>query len=77
MYMKFFSSLYVGLIFVRLSVGTWRNYVVEVEKNWCKVRKDVPIEYAATTFINPCTALRMLEDFVPLNGGQLHQIFTK
>lgn len=55
----------------KAGLGTWRNYVVEVEKNWCKVRKDVPIEYAATTFINPCTALRMLEDFVPLNGGDL------
>ncbi|KAH7445725.1 hypothetical protein KP509_01G021900 [Ceratopteris richardii] len=56
---------------VRAGLGTWQTFMIKEETDWCKVRKDVPIEYAATTFINPCTALRMLEDFVPLNEGDL------
>ncbi|KAI5069120.1 hypothetical protein GOP47_0015421 [Adiantum capillus-veneris] len=55
----------------KAGLGTWRTYVVKEETDWCKVRKDVPIEYAATAFINPCTALRMLEDFVPLSEGDV------
>jgi trans-2-enoyl-CoA reductase len=52
-----------------LHLGTWSSYVVKEENVWCKVRQDIPVEYAATAFVNPCTALRMLEDFVPLNEG--------
>ncbi|MCO5559686.1 hypothetical protein L7F22_013287 [Adiantum nelumboides] len=55
----------------KAGLGTWRTYVVNEEIDWCKVRRDVPVEYAATAFINPCAALRMLEDFVPLSEGDL------
>lgn len=39
---------------------------------WHKIRKDVPVEYAATVTVNPLTALRMLEDFVKLNSGAFY-----
>jgi trans-2-enoyl-CoA reductase len=33
------------------------------------VPKDIPVEYAATISVNPCTAYRLLEDFVKLKEG--------
>lgn len=51
------------------SFGTWQTYVVKEQSAWHKVDKGTPVEYAATVFINPLTALKMLEDFVDLNGG--------
>lgn len=49
--------------------GTWQTYVVKEQSVWHKVAKGTPVEYAATVFVNPLTALRMLEDFVDLNPG--------
>lgn len=43
--------------------------MVKEQSAWHKVDKGTPVEYAATVFINPLTALKMLEDFVDLNGG--------
>eukprot|EP00252_Welwitschia_mirabilis_P009742 TRINITY_DN2257_c0_g1_i1.p1 TRINITY_DN2257_c0_g1~~TRINITY_DN2257_c0_g1_i1.p1 ORF type:complete len:375 (-),score=80.06 TRINITY_DN2257_c0_g1_i1:115-1239(-) len=51
------------------SFGTWQTYVVKEESAWYKVPKNIPVEYAATVSVNPPTALRMLEDFVPLKAG--------
>ncbi|KFK33945.1 hypothetical protein AALP_AA5G082000 [Arabis alpina] len=51
------------------SSGTWQTYVVKEENVWHKIDKTCPMEYAATITVNPLTALRMLEDFVPLNSG--------
>ncbi|KAL8089781.1 enoyl-[acyl-carrier-protein] reductase, mitochondrial-like [Apium graveolens] len=51
------------------SFGTWQTYVVKDQSVWHKVDKGTPVEYAATVFVNPLTALRMLEDFVDLNPG--------
>ncbi|KAL1827610.1 hypothetical protein ACET3Z_006022 [Daucus carota] len=51
------------------SFGTWQTYVVKEQSVWHKVAKGTPVEYAATVFVNPLTALRMLEDFVDLNPG--------
>ena len=34
-----------------------------------KIRNDIPAISAATMMVNPCTALRMLLDFVPLSPG--------
>ena len=48
--------------------------MVKEESAWCKVRKDIPVEYAATAFVNPCTALRMLEDFVTLTEGPCNEM---
>lgn len=34
-----------------------------------KVANDIPVEYAATMAVNPCTAYRMLRDFENLRPG--------
>ena len=34
-----------------------------------QIRNDIPAISAATMMVNPCTALRMLLDFVPLAPG--------
>ncbi|KAJ7530002.1 hypothetical protein O6H91_15G074700 [Diphasiastrum complanatum] len=52
-------------------VGTWCTHAVGAEGTWCKVQSDVPMEYAATVTVNPCTALRMMKDFVPLEEGDV------
>lgn len=52
-----------------VNLGTWQTYVVKEQSVWHKVAKGTPVEYAATVFVNPLTALRMLEDFVDLNPG--------
>jgi hypothetical protein len=52
---------------VTISLSSKLPVVVEY-----KVRRDVPIEYAATITVNPLTALRMLQDFVmPLSRMEL------
>ncbi|KAL8095840.1 hypothetical protein AgCh_036996 [Apium graveolens] len=51
------------------SEGVGQTYVVKDQSFWHKVAKGTPVEYAATVFVNPLTALRMLEDFVDLNAG--------
>jgi hypothetical protein len=51
--------------------GTWRTHAVCSENDVLKVRKDIKPEYAATIAVNPCTALRLLEDFVSLKPGTL------
>jgi trans-2-enoyl-CoA reductase len=35
-----------------------------------QVPADIPVEAAATISVNPCTAYRMLRDFVDLNAGE-------
>lgn len=58
-----------------LDLGTWQTYVVKEQSVWHKVAKGTPVEYAATVFVNPLTALRMLEDFVDLNPGDFSLSF--
>lgn len=53
----------------RPMTGTWRSHLVEQEEFWIKIRNDIPAILAATIMINPCTAYRMLLDFVPLTAG--------
>eukprot|EP00249_Psilotum_nudum_P017092 c26153_g1_i1 orf=132-1229(+) len=64
------GNLFVNDLVIPASsgLGTWRNYIVKEEDAWCKVRNDIPIEYAATVSVNPCTAFRMLEDIVALGA---------
>jgi len=50
-------------------VGTWRSHVVNHEDQWLQIRNDIPVTVAATIMINPCTAYRMLLDFVELAPG--------
>ena len=49
--------------------GTWRTHLVSEELDWIKIRNDIPALGAATMLINPCTAYRMLRDFVCLEPG--------
>lgn len=49
--------------------GTWRTYAVTGETNLKKISNDIPPLSAATIAVNPCTAYRMLKDFVHLKAG--------
>ena len=51
-------------------LGTWRTHLKTAAENLVKVPKDIPPEYLATVSINPCTAYRLLEDFVQLKSGR-------
>lgn len=43
--------------------------MVKEQSVWHKVDNRTPVGYAATVFVNPLTALKMLEDFVDLKQG--------
>ena len=49
--------------------GTWLDYCVLEANEVYRVPESLPIEMAAQAFINPPTALRLLNDFVPLRAG--------
>ena len=49
--------------------GTWRTHAVGNAKYFRKIANDIPALSAATIAVNPCTAFRMLKDFVPLQPG--------
>lgn len=49
--------------------GTWQDYCVIEAKDVLGIPMGLPIEQAAQAFINPPTALRLLNDFVPLRAG--------
>jgi len=49
-------------------IGTWQTHKVLEEHLLVKVRNDISVEGAATMIVNPASALRMLEDYVPLKG---------
>ena len=51
--------------------GTWRTYAVGDSGFFRKVPNDIPALGAATIAVNPCTAYRMLKDFVSLKPGDL------
>lgn len=50
-------------------LGTWQDYCIANVKDLVIVPVSVSIEEAAQAFINPPTALRLLNDFVPLRAG--------
>ena len=50
-------------------LGTWQDYCVAESKDLIPVPMGITIEEAAQAFINPPTALRLLNDFVPLKAG--------
>lgn len=50
-------------------LGTWRSHALYKECNLMKVPKSIGIAESATITVNPCTAYRMLKDFVPLQSG--------
>ncbi|XP_062557084.1 enoyl-[acyl-carrier-protein] reductase, mitochondrial [Armigeres subalbatus] len=50
-------------------LGTWRSYALYKESNLMRVPGSIGIAEAATITVNPCTAYRMLKDFVSLKAG--------
>jgi len=66
-------NLAVGdLVIPRLPAwGTWRTHAVSPADKLMRVPPGLPAVAAATLAVNPCTALRMLEDFVGLSSGDV------
>ncbi|XP_076445413.1 enoyl-[acyl-carrier-protein] reductase, mitochondrial-like [Babylonia areolata] len=51
--------------------GTWRSHAVSREGDVSRVPNDIPVLGAATLVVNPCTAYRMLKDYVQLKAGDV------
>jgi trans-2-enoyl-CoA reductase len=52
--------------------GTWRKYAVCESDDVDPIpREGVPLELAATISVNPCSAYRMLHDYIQLQPGDL------
>ena len=67
------KSLSIGdhVIAGNITFGAWRNNGISHEDDFLKVSKNLPIPYAASIHVNPCTAYRMLRDFVKLEVGDV------
>ena len=52
-----------------LEWGKWRSYGIVSINDLIKIPSDIGIESAATLSVNPCTAYRLLKDFVRLEKG--------
>lgn len=65
------KSLKVGdrIIPISTGLGTWRSHAIYKEGEVMKVPEGIPLPEAATLTVNPCTAYRMLKDFVNLSEG--------
>lgn len=63
------KSLKVGDVVVPFTsgLGTWRSHAVFKESDVMKVPDGIPLPEAANITVNPCTAYRMIKDFVSLN----------
>lgn len=66
--MKKFVFHFIDCAVVCVS-GTWRTGAVCEEDELISVPKDISLLGAATIFVNPCTAYRMLHDFQTLTPG--------
>lgn len=51
--------------------GTWREEAVAAESKLLKVPNDIHPAFAAVMAVNPCTAYRLLRDFVTLKPGDV------
>jgi len=51
------------------AMGTWTSAFHARAEDLLKVPADLPVELTGTMAVNPCTAYRMLQDFVPLQPG--------
>ncbi|XP_069130740.1 enoyl-[acyl-carrier-protein] reductase, mitochondrial-like [Argopecten irradians] len=51
--------------------GTWRTHAVCEEATVQQIDNDISVLGAATIAVNPCTAYRMLKDFVPVKQGDI------
>ncbi|EQC30238.1 hypothetical protein SDRG_12088 [Saprolegnia diclina VS20] len=67
------STLKVGdrVIPAAAGFGTWRTEAVAKEAEVLVVPESIPVEYAATLAVNPCTAYRLLADFAKLSKGDV------
>ncbi|KAK9798191.1 hypothetical protein WJX73_001817 [Symbiochloris irregularis] len=67
------QSLKVGqwVVPLRTAPGTWREAALFQAADCHAVPSDLPLEAAATLCINPPTAMRMLEEFVDLDPGDV------
>lgn len=65
------TTLKAGDIVIPLSsgLGTWRTHAIFNEKEVLKIPEGVPLAAASSLTVNPCTAYRMLKDFVNLEEG--------
>jgi len=52
-------------------LGTWRTHAIVKADALQTVSNDIPVEYAATIAVNPCTAYRLLNDFADLKEGDV------
>lgn len=52
-------------------LGHWQNYSVQDSRTLYKVSKELEVTTAAQLKVNPCTAYRMLKDYVPLREGEI------
>ncbi|CAF0877807.1 unnamed protein product [Adineta steineri] len=52
-----------------LQWGNWRSHAIVSINDLIKIPSDIKIEAAATLSVNPCTAYRLLKDFVTLEKG--------
>ncbi|CAF2360804.1 unnamed protein product [Rotaria sp. Silwood2] len=52
-----------------LEWGKWRSYGIVSINDLIKIPSDIAVESAATLTVNPCTAYRLLKDFVTLEKG--------
>ena len=52
-------------------LGTWRQELICASSSVLKIANDIPIAYAATLGVNPCTAYRLLQDFADLKPGDV------
>lgn len=69
------AGLKVGdrVIMAKAGYGTWRTYAAGPESDFqplSKADKNVSNIQLATLSVNPCTAYRMLKDFVHLQKGK-------
>eukprot|EP01112_Ceratiomyxa_fruticulosa_P013155 TRINITY_DN3679_c0_g1_i1.p1 TRINITY_DN3679_c0_g1~~TRINITY_DN3679_c0_g1_i1.p1 ORF type:complete len:354 (-),score=78.73 TRINITY_DN3679_c0_g1_i1:136-1197(-) len=51
--------------------GTWRSHALTTDDKLQKIANDLDLESAATLSVNPSTAYRILNDFVPLKKGDV------
>lgn len=53
------------------TLGTWRSHMLCPSSQLSKIQSGVDVIAAATLSVNPCTAYRMLKDFVQLKEGDV------
>lgn len=65
------SKLQIGTRVIPASAGwgTWRTHAIGHEDQFIEIDRNLPLVSAATITVNPCTAYRMLKDFVNLKPG--------